>query len=518
MSFPTGQWTKLQQLIFFGILVCTVMDRALFVGAFGVRYTGSDDVIFWMVAVDLANGILREPFLYGQNYNAPLESMAAVPLLWAQIPLHVAMPIVTSLLALAPFVAFGSRCAMERQYAQASLWVAIPLFLPVEWNIMTTITRGFVNGLAILALLPVLLMVRPDRTRSIGIGACLMAALIVNPNVLLFAAPFALWYLIRDIKERSSIFWMMLGAAPLVAFQRWAFLFYAKGPERIVHRIDDWRLNFAPSDLLPEAIGQLDLHFAWMCPFVWDHGEAILLILSIPIIVLAAQRRKWSGIALTSVYPLIVLSLCYPKTQDGFDSPFYAFSRVFLAMPILLAWAAELPKWSIPVSRITSALLMVAAPAVVLIKKDRTPQIVDESIKSALQTPVREYPVVEFHHAAEQLGTLCAIHRVDLIIGLDKPFSQFSQLQCYGSPLIISGLPPTLYAGKDRRIWQRLAVQDTRPGTILIIGGDELIWQRAMAMNSDIERLQGLQPMLHLVRHNTRTMREIGDLLEHEIP
>src|ERR1700679_330223 len=67
---------------------------------FGTQYTDADQTIFWYQADDIAHFIFREPCLYGQSYNFPLESWLAAPLLLCQLTAYIALPTITSLLPL----------------------------------------------------------------------------------------------------------------------------------------------------------------------------------------------------------------------------------------------------------------------------------------------------------------------------------------------------------------------------------------------------------------------------------
>ncbi len=181
-----GRW------IFWAVFACTLIDRLILLLSFGVSHTGSDDVVFWMVAADMTQGVFREPFLYGQNYNPALESLVAVPMLWMSVPMHVAMPLSTSLLALLPYLSFALWHYRRAELPQAMAFATMPLLLPVEWGMMTMITRGFVTGLAPLALLPWLGAIRHPMVRSGAIGGTLYLALFINPNALLFVAAYFL--------------------------------------------------------------------------------------------------------------------------------------------------------------------------------------------------------------------------------------------------------------------------------------------------------------------------------------
>ena len=63
------------------LLALMITDRILLLFGFGFTHTGSDDVLFWNIANDLLHGHFREPYVYGQNYNPPFESLFVAPIL-----------------------------------------------------------------------------------------------------------------------------------------------------------------------------------------------------------------------------------------------------------------------------------------------------------------------------------------------------------------------------------------------------------------------------------------------------
>src|ERR1700733_6666319 len=91
------------RMIFRAILFLLLVDRLGLLWRFGVQYTDTDRVVFWMGARDYAHWIFHEPCLYGQNYNYMLESLLAAPFFRLGLPCWYLLPVVTSALALVPY-------------------------------------------------------------------------------------------------------------------------------------------------------------------------------------------------------------------------------------------------------------------------------------------------------------------------------------------------------------------------------------------------------------------------------
>src|SRR5690606_26443963 len=139
----------------------------------------------------------HEPYFYGQDYAVMIEALVAAPFTWFGIPLHILMPTVTSLLALAPFWSFAFWHRKHGRRLAALLFLAMPVLLPVEYGMMTTITRCFVPGIALLAFLPWVLDGADMRRQAVLIGLITSAAAFVNPNSLVFSVAFIVWFLLR---------------------------------------------------------------------------------------------------------------------------------------------------------------------------------------------------------------------------------------------------------------------------------------------------------------------------------
>ena len=164
------------------LIALAALERAWLLLHFGFTHIGIDDALIQQVAIDYGNGFFREPFLYGQNYNPMLEALLAAPFIRLGAAPWIALPIITSLLALLPFWSLSLWCLLRQEALAAFAVAAIPLLLPVEWGLITSLPRGWVHGLALLAFVPWMHGIRHSWTRHALLGLTLMAALLCNPN------------------------------------------------------------------------------------------------------------------------------------------------------------------------------------------------------------------------------------------------------------------------------------------------------------------------------------------------
>ncbi len=280
-----------------------------------------------------------------------------------------------------------------------------------------------------------------------------------------------------------------------------------------MHGLYDWRMTFHPADLLPEALGQLDLYFAWTCPIWWGGGAFAPVLLAV-MAVLAWRFVSWrTGAALGVVFPILVIALAFPKLHDGFDSVFFAYSRSLLAMPLLLAWGLSLFSWKGRAARWVVPCMFLLAPVYLVFKTVRTCDTIGDQMSGLSVLPVQEYTRQQFLLDAAELASVASNTHADLIVGLNGPAEQHAMLMCYGAPIENRDLPPTLYVGKDRRYWRREEEAPAIHRTMLCIGGSEEEWYALRSMHHDIIRVGSGRQMMHVVRNNHLTTEELLELL-----
>lgn len=496
------------------MLFGALLDRSILLQVFGFLHTGTDDVIFWNVAADMAKGIFREPFLYGQNYNPAVESILAVPLIWLGLPIPIAMPLVTSALALAPFFSFGFWYKRRGELGNACFFVAMPLLLPVEWGMVTMVSRGFVTGIALLALLPWLLNTSHLWRSSILAGSILYAAVLTNPNALLFALPFALWWAMQGRKFMVRSSFLMLGALPLVALHFFALRFYALRPDIMVHRIDDWRMTFHPGELIPEALLQLDLHFAWLAPVWWTKGSLILILLLLVIFRLVQLGRKAFALVLFTVFPVMLFSFAFPKVHDGFNSVFFPYDRMFLALPLLLTWAIAELRLRIPLTRWSVGTLVVCAGLFLVYKESGIHGVVQRELDHQELLPVREVRVADYQRTVETIARVANANEAKAIIAFGDNSKYTGMLLAYGGSATHQELVPTLFVAGDRRYWRRLEELHATHSTVLVLSAPELLGEALLGPVLAELQFAGEAVQLRLVSRNTLPTFELIERLK----
>lgn len=459
------------QRVFIPLLLLGMVDRLFLLFAFGFKYVGDDDGVIWSAAVDYGHGLFHEPYFYGQDYAVMLEALVAAPFARLGVPMHILMPTVTSLLALAPFWSFAFWHRKHRRPVAALVFLAMPLLLPVEYGLMTMITRCFISGIAPLAFVPWILDLHGNRIRSVLLGLVFSAAAFINPNSILFSFPIFIWFLLSNLKRIDRTVWLIVGSLPAAAAYFFAQAYCQSHPERMMHLLHDWRMTFHPTELIPESFGMLNLQFAWLFPMLPTLGCLAFAALPALVVWNFFQHDRARGVALAGAFLLIIISFAFPKTHDGMDSAFYAYSRMFLALPLVLCWALGGWRPSARSGRIVSLLLLLACSVTLLIKCFGTQKVVQSQLE-AQDVPVNEASIALLAHDADNIQQVCAAHDVQLIVGSKQlPRLIGASYSCYLYPVLEPALPPTYFQGDERRYWQRRTATSTVFQRILIIGG-----------------------------------------------
>ncbi len=327
------------------VLLCVVIvglfaDRVYYLRNFGAVYTEADQTMLWYQADDLAHGIFREPCYYGQAYNVPVEAWVAVPLLWAGVRHAVALPVATIVLALVPFFVMAGIAWRRGQRWGAAIILLIPLALPVEYVVVTSIPRGFVGGIAIGSVAVGLWLAGRSRMAFLLAGFLAVVAVAVNPNSVVLLLAGGLYALINHFRERRFYLYSAVGGilgspAPLYIhyFYKWhpASAVYQSQPPVTFHWSMLRETLVVGGHLNARA---LDLFFADFFP-VAHRGWWMLVVFVVMIVVPLVQRRWKVALVLGATVLFVIGTLGIVRVHTALPQVFYSGSRMYLALPVV---------------------------------------------------------------------------------------------------------------------------------------------------------------------------------------
>ena len=496
------------------LIVIGAIDRTYLLFVFGFRYIGIDDALIQQVAVDYGNGIFREPFLYGQNYNPMLEALLAAPFVRFGAAPWIALPIVTSILALIPFWSFAWWCRKHEWISAALVFASMPIVLPVEWGMMTTMSRGFVHGIAWLALLPWLQEWKHPLFKHASTALVLATAMFCNPNALPLVAGIGIWLIAQHF--RTVVFWCMnlvaLGTFIAIHFRTQAFF----DDHPIVHPLGANDLHFSPQ-LFWYGLRHPDDHLLHVNPF---GGWAIIVLLGLVVdgYVLWRSHQRAMALSLVAGLLVMVLALGIVKVHAGCHSVFFPLSRMFLSFPVMVAMVTAFHLRSAPLSKKWILLVLLVVPTgLVADKMSRTEAVIDREIAQQSCAFVREELISETRERCERIKAAALAEQVELIVPIRWPGIRVDHQQhfsahfgCYACEQLVAGFPPVYGAGYDRRSWLHARYESAPVGRVLFVGGDQDAWTRAMDRGRKISNASTDRIAMHAATCDTIA---VGDLI-----
>lgn len=492
------------------LILLTIIERAYVLAVFGFRYIGIDDALIQQVAIDYGHGIFREPFLYGQNYNPMLEAVLAAPFVRLGAAPWIVLPIITSVLGLLPFWSF-SLFALKKHAPAAALVLAVfPLLLPIEWGLISTMPRGWVHGLAGLALMPWLFQLRNPWLRHGSTALIAVTCVLINANAAPIVAGALVWLALRD--GRMPSFWIsnMAAMAAGYALHSWALAWYQVRPGSVIHPLNAADLAFDPA-LLKDAVLHLNTHVLHLHPFGSMGWLNAVLIIAVGI-VLFRRDERCTTIAILLALSVMLIGLGLPKLHEGCASVFFPKSRMLLGLPLLTAVCVAMLLRDAVVSRRAAALLLPLTIVGLFLKSSRVQAHVNREMARQECAWVREEPLSVIRGQCEIIAETAFTYGCDLIVPVRWPGikedhrSHFTaHFTCYACAQLVHGFPDVYGAGFDRRSWIRDAHDRTGQGRVLFVGGDVSAWQRAMASDMLVEDVSDGRLRMHIARCDSLT-------------
>lgn len=450
-----GLINKLQKtdIIYLIVISLVLIDRITLLLNFNFKYTCSDDTVIWQGAAEYMKGCFHEPYFFGQNYNFMLEAIFAIPFLWFGVPYYIAIPLSTSIISLFPFF-FISIILYTRGYKAESLFfMMIPLLLPIEYGIITSITRGFVTGIFFSSFMIISVLNPQKNTGWIYASLGFSFGYVFNANSLVFTIPLYLFLFLQNYKTLSFYWISAVFAIPPILIEFFAKNFYIQNPDHIVHKMMDLKYSFGQ---LIANFEILDKIFKHLTPVVWSfHSIIVFVILFIGIILSRKSWKKGLSIIIGSLFILATLGI--NKINDSSDSIFFSYTRMYIAIPLLLGisffWLREL--YFKNLSRNLRNGLMIIALTTFSIKygfiRDKIKQYTAKTDLGFIAIK----SISELSCECSDIEKNALKYNIDLIIFHPnwKIHTPYMEMYNYACPLIIKKFPKTLLSVFERRTW-----------------------------------------------------------------
>lgn len=283
---------------------------------------------------DYSKGIFHEPFFYGQDYNFPLEVYGALLPYWLGMPANIALPLVTVLFTYTPFMIIATQCYKRQQFISAVVMVFVLNCMSIQYDLIVSISRGFVQGIFTASL--ALLLLKNIQPWKLGlIGFLLGMGFFINPNSLFLSICilFILWDENKHSIRSRQVLVLFLGLIISFVINYQMNLFYVVNPNFNLHFKEPMRYDI--SDI--KRLFALDAHWVGLTPFIWHFASLLLLIWLVAIFYFVRIKQKSYVVFTSLLFLLILVSLPLSKCGDGTVSFLFPYSRFYLTIPIVLA-------------------------------------------------------------------------------------------------------------------------------------------------------------------------------------
>lgn len=489
--------------IYFVVLAFVIIDRIFLLTQFGFKFVGSDDMIFWQGAHDYMHGEFHTPYFYGQDYNFMLESVIAVPFLLLNIPYYQALPLSTTILSIFPFFIFSYTLYRRGYLSESLFFISLPLFLPIEYGILTTMTRGFISGLFFCGFL-VFPLLNPTKKSSWIISATMIsAAYIFNPNSLVFSFPVAVYMLLCNFKQLSFYLISVLSALPILLIEHFAKDYCDAHPNLMVHHA--LMLEYK-TDLLFGSFKELDVYFSFFSPLIWFAGWLVLVaILLIGISLMKRDPKKAFSLILGVLFILFTLGI--NKIHDHIGTIIFLSSkRMYICIPLLTGLAFFWQrKWIVVNNDHFKIAMMSTVICTVCIKLSILDSVIDRHTKEKNYGAISIRKVDDVRCECARIKDTLAVHPASLVMFVASWKYQLNssvmEFYNYGCPLLEKDFPKTMMNIYERRDWVFLKESKAVAKNILFYNSDidfNIIWNM-----KNCKILSDQDPKMFLIYNNT---------------
>jgi hypothetical protein len=447
----------LTDILFFALLAALIAVQVMIFFRINLGPIDSDQPFMWIGAHDYAQGRFYEPRFYGQDYNTFMEALFAVPFMWMSIPVYMSVPIATHLIFLTPWVFTAFWLFLRNRKAAAILMLFVPLCMPVEYDIVNGIPRGWVTGLFFCSFF-VTSLYNPRLMRLVALNTvCAIIGYFVNPNSVVVSAPVMLFIFLHNYRRISyyvTTAWCLVSVIP---FYLIFDLFYQRHPDYVVYGLF---YSLTPSHFL-HNLAALPAAFVHITPFLTGQWWIPIVAACVLGVALYFFHRK-TFFAFLGLWFVVLLSCLSDKTTDGSWWPFYSYSRMFLGIPFVLAlFGGMLPGWRRgflrqrpagrrPARRIRAEWIIAGVLVIYLpLKFFFFEKRVAHNLQDKLWIGVHLVPLKDVLNAVPYYGNKCREYGVEDLC-ISNPFWLSSYI-AYGGPAIYPDYPRTQESNSERR-------------------------------------------------------------------
>jgi hypothetical protein len=488
--------------LFYLLIGILLLFRFLVLIVFSFQFADHDQVTFWLGAYEMLHGNFYEPCFWGQNYNSMLESLIAVPLVALGMPLHISLPLVTSGMAIFPFIFLAFLFKRNGKEMQAIITLLIPIILTVEFDLITSMPRGWVTGIFVASFGFWSFFNKSSRAGWLLFGFTTVLGLWLNPNSIFLSVFIGVYLLIANWRKSGFYAYLLLGAILPVIWWSYAAWFYKANPSYNFHSDVFAFLNYSLKNI-GFAFSRLDIYFKHVSILNPRLGWPLFISLLFLILYLFKLGKQKRAVVLLIIYLGMILMMGMNKIRDAHDTIFFTGARFYLVMPFVFiftlipliisnSWLSkQLLKWGFLI-----ALLSVSLKVILLLVNYAS----IEKVGKSHWVVVDEVSAIE--NACGQLQVLSNSLQAELVVFEDD----HDQLLNYACPCLNDDFPPTLFPWYERRTWRLMQERNQVHDNILFV--------RPKSPSMVLDSLYSPERGYHILENNEQTtievLRELG--------
>jgi hypothetical protein len=483
------------------LLVLLLLSRIIILISFSFRFVDHDQITMWLGAYEMSHGNFYEPCFWGQSYNSMMEALFAVPLIKTGIPFNISIPIVTTLFSLFPFIFISLLFKKRGEEFKAILFLLIPLLITAEYDMITSMPRGFVTGIFVASFVFWSLFHKTSKTGWFIYGFCTILGLWLNPNTIYLSCYIAFFLFLENRKKPMFYVWGIAGAILPLCWWILAKSFYILHPSWDFHYNPGYAFNIK---LLMQGFLHPNVYFKQLGLFHTISGWPVFFFgTTFLIIVLFYQRKKNEGFIFSFLFLCYLISLGITKVGDSHDNLFFPGVRFFISYPLLLALIISSITISPSFGDFFKKWFLIAAVLGFFIKTIN----VETNYNTIEKVGKRNWLAVdEVKSVKEECASLSILGKkygISLMVFESYP----DQLINYGCPCLEDSFPATIFPWYERRTWRMEEERNRIHKNILFVRPE----------NKKQEFVDSLGPGIYIIRDNRLPTLDLLRKLKYEI-
>lgn len=306
---------------FLGLAVLYLVQAGFYSAQVLFKFVDSDQLVMADMTSFYAQGVIPEPYFWGQNYLFPLESWLGVPFVFFGARADLTLSFIALTLFYVPYLLVTHIALRAKKPILAFLIGVIPFLLPPEYLISAMIPRNFGTTSALAAVSVIALSLSNQKSTALIFGLLLGVCFASNPATAILAPT-----LLLALKNKRYLYWIPatgLGAGAILLLGQY-------------YRIHPEAVRYFPE---PIAVSLRQFKTSLTTPDILTPPFLILLLALAPIAYAiwrsTPSTRKIMFWVAAGIGAFVLLFFATDRINSFTASPFYSSFRFWTVIPLL---------------------------------------------------------------------------------------------------------------------------------------------------------------------------------------